>query len=172
MQLIHPDYDNVSLILSTAKGDVTLRRAIGEPRIYVSGDNYRSGYYSTSREAKQSINSFYLDLLGIDDNLKIRKAQTGDKTQALTWRSMLHLFFLKQEDVARTSSALLFPGNTGDTAALAVLLFLLTGQDASNVSTKEDPKVSEGKREALITYLSNKVNNIASRRAEIENVLS
>lgn len=165
-------YDCVSLILATSKGEVSLRRTIGESRIYVSGDNYRSGYYSTSREAKQSINSFYLDLLGIDDNHKIRKAQTGDKTQALTWRSMLHLFFLKQEDVARTSSALLFPRSNNDTAALAVLLFLLTGQDASNVSTKEDPKVSEGKREALIAYLSNKVNHIASRRAEIENALS
>ena len=164
-------YEHVTLILSTENGDVTLKRTIGESKIYVSGGGFTAGHYSTSHSAKKSINSVYLQLLGIDEDHKIRSAQKDDSTQALTWRSMLHLFMLKQGDVDRESSALLFPNNAGETASLAVLLFLLTGQDASNIDSKEDPKITEGKRQALVNYLLDKVNYTANKRAEIERVL-
>jgi rRNA maturation endonuclease Nob1 len=165
-------YENITLILSTSNGDITLKRTIGESKIYVSGANLTSGFYSTSNKAKKNISSIYLQLLGINEEHKIRSAITGDSTQMLTWRSILHLFFIKQADVTRETSAFISPSSVGETASLAALLFLLTGQDASNVCSIEERKIREGKRQALISYLSDKVNYTASRRAEIESELA
>lgn len=165
-------YEHISLVLSTPNGDVTLRRTIGESKIYVSGANLTSGFYSTTNTAKNNINSIYLQLLGINEEHKIRSAITGDSTQMLTWRSILHLFFIKQADVTRETSAFISPNSVGETASLAALLFLLTGQDASDVCSMEERKIREGKRQALVSYLTDKVNYTASRRAEIENELA
>lgn len=85
---------------------------------------------------------------------------------------MLHLFFLKQGDVARESSALLAPGSMGSTASAAVLLFLLTGQDANNLVQDEDPKISEAKKKALIGYIQDKLQEVTNRQEEINQVLS
>ena len=111
-------------------------------------------------------------MLGIDDTHEVRSAEEGSKTQALTWRSMLHLFFLKQSDVARETSALLAPGSVGKTASAAVLLFLLTGVDANNLSGEEDPKIGEARKKALVTYIKDKVNSLGKRREQLEDELA
>lgn len=155
-------YEWITLQLATANGTVILERKIGESKITVSGSDptVEHGKYSVGHTAKKNINTVFLHLLGIDEPHSVRSAETGSKTQALTWRSMLHLFFLKQGDVARESSALLAPGSMGPTASAAVLLFLLTGQDANNLLQDEDPKISEAKKKALISYIQDKLRRL------------
>ena len=58
------------------------------------------------------------------------------------------------------------------TASAAVLLFLLTGQDANNLVQDEDPKISEAKKKALIGYIQDKLQEVTNRQAEINQVLS
>lgn len=130
------------------------------------------GSYSVSTNAKKNINSVYLHLLGIDEFHSIRSAEKDSKTQALTWRSMLHLFFIRQGDVARESSSLLVPRSVGSTSSAAALLFLLTGQDANDLEANEDPKISEAKKKALIAYIQEKVNDLGARREKLEETLS
>lgn len=125
-------YDRIALHLVTDRGTVVLERKIGNSKISVNGTDptVDHGSYSVNHNAKKNINAVYLHLLGIDEPHSVRSAETGSKTQELTWRSMLHLFFIRQADVARESSSLLAPGSFGPTASAAVLLYLLTGQDA------------------------------------------
>lgn len=167
-------YELITLQLTTEQGNVILERKIGDTKITVSGSDptVEHGIYSIGHTAKKNINSVYLHLLGIDEPHSVRSSEKGAKTQDLTWRSMLHLFFLKQADVARESSALLSPGSMGHTTSAAVLLFLLTGQDANNLITDEDPKISEAKKKALISYIQEKIKESESRREEIEKILS
>lgn len=166
-------YEWITLQLATANGTVILERKIGESKITVSGSDptVEHGKYSVGHAAKKNINTVYLHLLGIDEPHSVCSAETGSKTQALTWRSMLHLFFLKQGDVARESSALLAPGSMGPTASAAVLLFLLTGQDANNLVQDEDPKISEAKKKALIGYIQDKLREASNRQDEINEIL-
>ena len=166
-------YEWITLQLATANGTVILERKIGESKITVSGSDptVEHGKYSVGHSAKKNINTVYLHLLGIDEPHSVRSAETGSKTQALTWRSMLHLFFLKQGDVARESSALLSPGSLGSTASAAVLLFLLTGQDANNLVQDEDPKISEAKKKALIGYIQDNLREASNRQDEINEIL-
>lgn len=166
-------YERIMLHLATTKGTVILERKIGDTKITVSGTDptVDHGLYSIGHTAKKSINSVYLHLLGIDEPHSVRSAEKGSKTQDLTWRSMLHLFFIKQGDVARESSALLAPGAVGHTASAAVLLYLLTGQDANDLAADEDPKISEAKKKALIGYIQKKVEEFATRREKLEETL-
>lgn len=167
-------YERISLHLVTDKGTVILECKIGDTKITVSGTDFTvdHGTYSIDHTAKKNINAVYLHLLGIDEPHSVCSAEKGAKTQDLTWRSMLHLFFLKQGDVARESSALLAPGSMGHTASTAVLLYLLTGQDANNLATDEDPKISEAKKKALIGYIQEKVEELSAKREKLEDMLS
>lgn len=167
-------YERISLHLITGNGTVILERKIGDTKIAVSGTDptVDHGTYSVGHKAKKNINSVYLHLLGIDEVHSVRSAETGSKTQDLTWRSMLHLFFIRQADVARESSALLAPGSVGHTASAAVLLYLLTGQDANDLAADEDPKISEAKKKALIGYIQEKVDEFTKRRESLEETLS
>lgn len=167
-------YERIALHLVTANGTVILERTIGDTKITVSGTDptVDHGTYSVGYKAKKNINAVYLHLLGIDEVHSVRSAEQGSKTQDLTWRSMLHLFFIRQADVARESSALLAPGSVGHTASAAVLLYLLTGQDANNLIADEDPKISEAKKKALIGYIQEKVDELTRRRETLEETLS
>lgn len=167
-------YERIALHLATDKGTVILERKIGDSKITVSGTDPSVDHdsYSVSNSAKKNINSVFLHLLGIDEPHSIRSAEKDSKTQALTWRSMLHLFFIRQGDVARESSSLLAPRSVGPTSSAAALLFLLTGQDANDLEANEDPKISEAKKKALIAYIQEKVNDLGARREKLEETLS
>ena len=167
-------YEQITLHLITSNGTVILERKIGDTKIAVSGTDptVNHGTYSVGHKAKKNINTVYLHLLGIDEVHSVRSAGNSSKTQDLTWRSMLHLFFIRQADVARESSALLAPGSVGHTASAAVLLYLLTGQDANNLSADEDPKISEAKKKALIGYIQEKIDEFTKRRETLEETLS
>lgn len=167
-------YERISLHLVTDKGTVILERKIGNTKITVSGTDptVDHGTYSIGHTAKKNINAVYLHLLGIDEPHSVRSTEKGAKTQQLTWRSMLHLFFIKQGDVARESSSLLAPGSVGPTASAAVLLYLLTGQDANDLDADEDPKISKAKKKALIGYIQEKIEEFTARREKLEEKLA
>lgn len=166
-------YTHVSLILKTEKGDVTLEREIGQPKIRVISNNsdITSGTYSSNHTAKKNLNDILMRLIGIDDVHKILSSQTGD-TQQLTWRSILHLFFMKQTDIDRESSALLAPHASGYSSSVAALLYLLIGKDANEFQKGEDPTISKAKRNAIIMYIREKKDQLSKRRDELEKLLS
>ncbi len=166
-------YEKIALHLRTNAGTVILERKLGDSKITVSGTDTTIEHdtYSTSNSAKKSINTVFLQLLGINEPHKILSSESGN-TQTLTWRSILHLFFMRQADIARESSALKAPGSFGKTASPAALLYLLTGQDADNLEKPENPEVSKAKRKALTDYIRDKAERSSKRREELEQILS
>ena len=166
-------YERIALHLKTTGGTVVLERKIGSSKITVSGTDpaVSSGKYSVGHNAKKNISALLLQLLGVDEPHSIRSSQKNNKTQDLTWRSIMYLFFLKQGDVARETSALYSPHVNARTSSAAALLFLLTGQDANDLEKKEDPKISEAKKKALIVYIRDKTDQLAKRREELERIL-
>ena len=100
-------YERITLHLSTESGTVILERKIGDNKIEISSTDptVENGTYSVSHSAKKNINSVYLHLIGIDESHSVISTETGSKTQELTWRSMLHLFFIKQSDIASSGNS-------------------------------------------------------------------
>lgn len=162
-------YKEITLYIKTAAGTVILKREIGDAKISVSGSDttIEHGTYSTGRNAKKLINTIFLQMLGIEESHKVLSSQKGG-TQSLTWRSMLHLFFMRQADIARETSALLAPGGYSNTASPAVLLYLLTGQDADNLEKPELPEISVAKKKALMIYIRDKADRLTKQREELE----
>lgn len=166
-------YDLISLELITQGGCVTLNRKIGDSKIEVisSDSSIENGRYSVSNQAKKNINSVFLSLLGIDSDHKILSSEKGD-TQKLSWRTMLHFFFLRQPDIARETSPLITPGWNAPTPSIATLLFLLTGKDANNLQKQEDPTISKANKKALLAYIQEKLDDLSKQRAELEKTAS
>lgn len=166
-------YDLISLELITQRGCVTLNRKIGDSKIEVisSDSSIENGRYSVSNQAKKNINSVFLSLLGIDSDHKILSSEKGD-TQKLSWRTMLHFFFLRQPDIARETSPLITPGWNAPTPSIATLLFLLTGKDANNLQKQEDPTISKANKKALLAYIQEKLDDLSKQRAELEKTAS
>ena len=166
-------YTHVELELKTDKESVSLKREIGTTKVSVISHHseIESGSYSSDRNAKKNINDIFLKLIGINDVHKVLSSQKGS-TQSLTWRSILHLFFMKQNDIDRESSALLSPNAMGSTSSAAALLYLLTGKDASDFQKPEDPTISVAKRNAIIMYIRDKRDQLSQKQEELEKLLS
>lgn len=152
-------YDKFTLVVKTTEGNVILTRKLGEKSIKVTGTDSRinSGEYSVAARGANNISTVWLKLIGIDDPVKVLRSKEG-KTQQLTWRGMMHLFFVNQTQIARTSSALLNPKSyTQQTPSLASLLYLITGKDASEVNAPENRQMKKARREAIIAYIDESV---------------
>ena len=106
-------YDKFTLVLKTPQGSVILTRKLGEKKIKVTGTDTRinQGEYSVAANSANNISSVWLKLIGINESVQILSSKEGKK-QSLTWRGMMHLFFVNQTQIARTSSALLNPKAT------------------------------------------------------------
>ena len=162
-------YDCIQLYTRTEKGTVVFERKLDDIKISVSGTDtdFEHGYYSVKATAKRSINSIWLQMIGIDEPHQILSAKSGKK-QRLSWRTMMHTFFIKQDHVARITSVLLNPTNIySDTASKASLLFLLTGQDAEKVVSPEDKKIKAAKKVAIMDYIKDTVKRLGLREGEL-----
>ena len=162
-------YDCIRLYTRTEKGTVIFERKLDEIKISVSGTDtdFEYGDYSINASAKRNINSIWLQMIGIDEPHQILATKSGKK-QRLSWRSMMHMFLIKQDHVARPSSVLLSPSNFySDTASKASLLFLLTGQDAEKVITPEDKKIKAAKKAAIMGYIKDTLKRLVLREGEL-----
>lgn len=158
-------YDKFTLVVNTPRGNVILTRKLGEKKVKVTGTDPKinQGEYSVATRGAANIGSVWLKLIGIDDPVKVLRSKDGN-TQQLTWRGMMHLFFVSQTQVARTSSALLNPKSyTQQTSSLAALLYLITGKDASEVNTPENRQMKKARREAIIAYIDESVRHLGQK---------
>jgi predicted nuclease with TOPRIM domain len=164
-------YSIFTLHVRTPNGTVVFQRKYGESKISVSGTdpNFEYREYSTSNSAKYNISSVWLQLMGIDEPHKILQSQAG-KTQQLTWRTFLHMFFIRQDYVTRSSSVLYNPKvapNMTSTPSKAAALFLMTGKDANQYDVNEDKKIRKAKKAAVIEYIKGTVGRFAQRESEL-----
>lgn len=161
-------YTHIKMVLETAHGTVILSRKIGEKTIDVSGTDtsISPGKYGVGN-TKNSINSLWLKLVGIDDEHQVISKKSGD-TQSLTWRSIMHLFFVPQGDAARTTSVLLGTHGVSPTPSQSSLLFLLTGQDAIKPPKEESKETKAARKDSVIAFIKKMLQRIEERIEELD----
>jgi peptidoglycan hydrolase CwlO-like protein len=164
-------YDIFTLHTRTPNGTVVFQRKYGEAKVNVFGTdpNFEHREYSARRTAKHSIGDVWLQMMGIDEPHKILQSQAG-KTQQLSWRTFLHMFFIKQDYVTRMSSVLYNPKvvpNMASTPSKAAALFLMTGKDGREYDVNEDKKIRSAKKSAVIEYIKDTVGRFAKRESEL-----
>lgn len=168
---ISTGYEYLKIIVRTQCGTITMSRKIGENKIEVSSNdnNISSGKYATKASRTnydKTINSVWLSLIGIDD-LHLVISNENYKKQILSWRTFSHMFMLTETKIISEYSAILSGRDTSNTAVIASLIFLLSGQDFAETETKETKEMKEAKKNAVKAYINKELFRLSERNQEL-----
>lgn len=168
---ISTGYQYIKIIVRTQCGTITMSRKIGENKIEVSSNdnNVPSGKYATKASRTnydKTINSVWLSLIGIND-LHLVISNENYKKQILSWRTFSHMFMLTETKIISEYSAILSGRDTSNTAVIASLIFLLSGQDFAETETKDTKEIKEAKRNAVKAYINKELFRLSERNQEL-----
>ena len=168
---ISTGYQYIKIIVRTQCGTITMSRKIGENKIEVSSNdnNVFSGKYAAKASKNnydKTINSVWLSLIGIDD-LHLVISNENCKKQVLSWRTFSHMFMLTETKIISEYSAILSGRDTSNTAVIASLIFLLSGQDFAETETKDTKKIKEAKKNAVKAYINKELFKLSERNQEL-----
>ena len=168
---ISTGYQYIKIIVRTQCGTITMSRKIGENKIGVSSNdnNVLSGKYATKASRTnydKTINSVWLSLIGIND-LHLVISNENYKKQILSWRTFSHMFMLTETKIISEYSAILSGRDTSNTAVIASLIFLLSGQDFAETETKDTKEIKEAKKNAVKAYINKELFRLSERNQEL-----
>lgn len=168
---ISTGYQYIKIIVRTQCGTITMSRKIGENKIEVSSNdnNVPSGKYATKASRTnydKTINSVWLSLIGIND-LHLVISNENYKKQILSWRTFSHMFMLTETKIISEYSAILSGRDTSNTAVIASLIFLLSGQDFAETETKDTKEIKEAKKNAVKAYINKELFSLSERNQEL-----
>lgn len=168
---ISTGYQYIKIIVRTQCGTITMSRKIGENKIEVSSNdnNVTSGKYATKASRTnydKTINSVWLSLIGIND-LHLVISNENYKKQILSWRTFSHMFMLTETKIISEYSAILSGRDTSNTAVIASLIFLLSGQDFAETETKDTKEIKEAKKNAVKAYINKELFRLSERNQEL-----
>ncbi|WP_042395742.1 AAA family ATPase [Clostridium saudiense] len=160
-------YNIVRMKIVTANGDIYLEKKFDENNIQVNSfnPNIDSGRYSRTK-SKLYISNLWLNLMGIHNPPEIIKKETFER-QVLTLRSFLHTFFIEEDNVFQENSIMFQKSNFTSTAILSIILFLITSDSFKDANPQEEKKIKEARKNAVIKYINDNLNNLAVRKNEL-----
>lgn len=161
-------YNHVRLEMVSDDGTLNIDRDVYNNRdkyttqVYLSGTFVAEGKYPLkAKEGNVSLNSILLKFMHITEQYPILKNKKGN-TEKISWRSIMHMFFLPQTEIDRTSSVLLNPSIKGNfTKDPALFLFLLHGMDARDIvrDIDKDPN-KKIKDEAIVQFIMSELSGV------------
>lgn len=168
---ISTGYQYIKIIVRTQCGTITMSRKIEENKMEVSSNdnNVPSGKYATKASRTnydKTINSVWLSLIGIND-LHLVISNENYKKQILSWRTFSHMFMLTETKIISEYSAILSGRDTSNTAVIASLIFLLSGQDFAETETKDTKEIKEAKKNAVKAYINKELFRLSERNQEL-----
>lgn len=171
-------YDTVTMRLETdGEHYVELTRTIVEGKNGDTGSGKVSVFTNLDwidtnefKIANGEYNSFLLRLLGINEPHNIISTQDFD-TNNLTFRTLLHFFYLDEDNIIQKESALDISKHSKVTACLSSLIFLLSGNDMNTLipeETKEDREQRLAQKAGVIQYLRQKLESMKEKQSKLE----
>lgn len=170
-------YDKVRLDIMTEGGVIQLSRVIKKNTVNVVSnvDFIDSGDYDTNYTSKGNknpvLNELWLRLIGIETLPMVIKNQEF-KRQRLTWKTVIGLLWLEEEEIQNSKSVLLPSVPTQNTYFYSSLLYLLTGNEFPNIEEKDKEEISKAKKEAVRLFVNNRIICMNEKKDEINKKLS
>lgn len=164
--------EKVTLEIETPQGAVSFTRSLdAEHSGVVSVESMRSdletGLYSINeKKSMPSLNCAWLTILGIKEGMKIFSS-TEMKTQSLTFRTLIHLMLVHEDDAFKKKSALL-PQKGSPTALKSALIYLLYHSNCSAMN-EEDNKVKKIKGVGVAEFLKVQIEDLKNQLENFEN---
>ncbi len=175
-------YDTIRMIMESADGrSIQFTRKIVDGKDKEVGENsvdvvsnfpeIESKAYSIS---KGEYSDILLKLIGIEEKTTIISSQEF-KTQGLTFRSIIHSFFINEDNIYEKIPAFDVPRHSKITACLTALHFLFCGDNLGRFipnETPEERKLRLAKKSAVILYINEKINDLTKKRGTLEEELA
>ncbi len=143
----------------------------GKVKVTTSLEGYADGDYSIK---DKEYSDFLLRLFGITKRHKVITQQNLD-TRDLTVRMIFHFLFLDESHIFEKETPLYAAGYSKPTEHIMSLLFLLEGNDYSEMvpeETSEERQKAAVQKTGVILYLNQKIQELTQRRGEIEQAVA
>jgi hypothetical protein len=124
-------YTQIEGIFNTRRyGKIRMVRQYGDNVVSVFSDNdeVEDGEYATSYEKENLphyLNDLWIKILGLNETIKVPSSARYAR-ERISWNNLASVFFVDENEIDSTGSIIL-RNPTSDTALLASLLFLATG---------------------------------------------
>ena len=145
--------DTVHLDVETSHGTVKMDRKLGSTKIEVDSTDPRiETHQYTAGKSKYWINSVWMKILGIDEDIKVIKNENAVR-QSLTFRSFLNLMCVPLENINRRQSIFYSSGGPfSKTSMKSTLLYFLNEEEFEEYKEKTGTKQknAEKKIRALV----------------------
>jgi hypothetical protein len=161
-------YTRIKITVAAHDGDIHLLRELGSKYISVISESslVQSDEYSISPKSKKFLNSVWLALFGINEKHFVIKNADYERAQ-LTWRSILHMFLIKETEVFNERSILLPEQNTARTLVKTALYYFITGKDLRELVSNDSKEIAL-KEDAKAEYISERLAILGKRQKELE----
>lgn len=170
-------YESVSLDIMTPEGSIHLSRTVGRNIVNVvteiasiDGGDYDIEYKKDGNK-NPVLNELWLKLIGIEKLPMIIKNQDFAR-QRLSWKTLLGLFWLKEQDIENPKSVLLPSTPTQNPYFFACLLYLLTGNEYPDMKEHDKDEISKAKKEAVRQFVNGRISQMSKKREELQKALS
>ena len=152
-------FDCITMSIKSLSGNVQLSRTIGKNSMEVVShiDEIESGTYDVKYDDKKGnkhpvIHKLWLTLLGCDCEPMIIANQLKERKH-FTMTNILRSFYLNEDDITESGSVILpFRSPTSIPLFLSAMLYLITGNDYSNLESEESDTVSNAKKSGMELY--------------------
>lgn len=161
------DYDTVFMYIKTSNDEaIRFSRKINSSKIIV---NSECTYIQSKEYSSVEIRNVFMLLMGIHNKIKVIKNEKFD-IQSLTWRSILHLFFIKEQEVIKKESLFNKDRFNVLSATLSSLIFLITGKGVDKKYIEELKKISDNTFKDKSIFITNTEKQLLEFKNEYENL--
>ena len=169
-------YSTIKMIVVTDNGRTTFERKIGKNQIFVSSEDkeIENGKYDICKKKNSKnplIDSVYLKLIGIEGDPMIITNKDFERCR-LTWKIFMKILYLNEDNICTSKSLLELIEKSACTKFLSSILYLLTGNNLPEIDTQENEIIKATRKLSLETYINTQLENIASRKKELNDELN
>lgn len=163
-------YTQIEGIFNTRRyGKIRMVRQYGDNVVSVFSDNdeVEDGEYATSYEKENLphyLNDLWIKILGLNETIKVPSSARYAR-ERISWNNLASVFFVDENEIDSTGSIIL-RNPTSDTALLASLLFLATGDYKEGIDEILKPEVAKAAKEAVVSYVDEQIQRYTDEKSE------
>ena len=160
-------YSDIEGVFVTERyGDITIKRKLNDTQAEVICNNQEveDGIYDTNYKGKGPLylNDLWLRIIGLDETIWVPKNSRYAR-ERISWTNIANVFFADEDEIDKSTS-LVIKDSTYETALIASLYFLLTGDYKKGVEEILKPEVANEKKKAVVSYIEEQVAALSDKK--------
>lgn len=160
-------YSDIEGVFITKRyGNVTIRRKLNDNHAEVECEHpeVESGIYDTNYQGKGPLylNDLWLRIIGLEETIWVPKSSRYAR-ERISWTNIANVFFADEDEIDKSSS-LVIKDSRYETALIASLYYLLTGDYKAGISEILKPEVATEKKKAVVEYIEEQVAALADKK--------